>query len=180
MIRNHIYISDKKFTFRDIFKEYYSSQYLFALRLTSNSHDAEDVVQDVFMSIWKSKPVFKNELAFKAYIYLSTRNKCFDLLKKKKPVYETSDNLIDSPDELDYLLKEEVYRLLDRAVEKLPPQTRSVITLSMKGNSIKEIAEILNVSVNTVKTLKTRAYRYLKEVYGDSFVILISTFITFN
>jgi RNA polymerase sigma-70 factor (ECF subfamily) len=180
MIRNHIYISDKKYTFRDIFKEFYTSQYLFALRLLTNSHDAEDVVQDVFMNIWKSKPVFKNEIAFKSYIYLSTRNKCFDLIKKKKPVYESSDNLKETPDEIEYLLKEEVFRLLDKAVEKLPPQTRSIIMLSMKGHSIKEIAELLAISVNTVKTLKSRAYKQLKEVYGDSFVILVSAFFTFN
>jgi RNA polymerase sigma-70 factor (ECF subfamily) len=46
----------------------------------------------------------------------------------------------------------------------------------LKGLSVKEIADNLKVSVNTVKTLKTRAYRFFREVYGDSFVLIILTF----
>jgi len=179
MFRNHIYISDKKYAFKDIFKEYYASQLFFAIKLISSKHDAEDIVQDVFMNIWKNKPIFKNEIAFKAYIYLSTRNKCLDYLKKKRPLFRSVEEAHDIPNELEILVKEEIFRILDIAIDKLPNQTKEVIRLSLKGYSIQQVADELKVSVNTVKTLKSRAYKVLKEVYGDAFIYILASYISF-
>lgn len=179
MFKNHIYISDKKYAFKDIFKDFYASQLFFAMRLISSKHDAEDIVQDVFLSIWRAKPIFKNEIAFKAYLYLSTRNKCIDFLKKKRPVYESVDLAKEIPNEIDYLVKEEAFRLLDLAIKKLPPQTREVINLSLKGYSVLEVADKLNVSVNTIKTLKSRAYKVLKETYGDALILIMISYTSF-
>ncbi len=179
MFRNHIYISDKKYAFKDIFKDFYSSQLFFAMKLISSRVDAEDIVQDVFLSIWRAKPVFKNEIAFKAYIYLTTRNRCIDFLKKKRPIYQTVDFANEIPNEIDYLVKEEAFRLLDLAIKKLPPQTREVINLSLKGLSVQEVADNLKVSVNTIKTLKSRAYKILKEAYGDALIFIMFSYTSF-
>ena len=175
MLRQHIYISDKKFSFREVFNEFYASQVLFASKLIKNLHDSEDIVQDVFLSIWKSKPVFKNEIAFRAYIYLSTRNKCIDYLRKKKPFFETVDKAENIENEIDILIKEEAYRLLDKAISSLPNQTKEIMRFSMKGFSVQEIADELKISVNTVKTLKSRAYKALKETYGDVIMFVMFT-----
>ncbi len=165
MLRQHIYISDRKFSFKDVFNEFYASQVLFASKIIKNLHDSEDIVQEVFLSIWKSKPVFKNEIAFRAYIYLSTRNKCIDYLRKKKPFFESVDKAENIENEIDILIREEAYRLLDKAISALPNQTREIMKFAMKGLSVQEIADELKISVNTVKTLKSRAYKALKETY---------------
>jgi len=173
MLRQHIYISDKKFSFRDVFNEFYASQVLFASRIINSIHDSEDIVQDVFLNIWKSKPVFKNEIAFRAYIYLSTRNKCIDYLRRKKPYFESVDKAENIENEIDNLIKEEAYRLLDKAISSLPKQTREVMKSAMKGLSTQEIADELLISVNTVKTLKSRAYKTLRETYGDVLMLVL-------
>ncbi len=173
MFRQHIYISDKKFSFKDVFNTFYASQVLFAVSIIKNRHDSEDIVQDVFLNIWKSKPIFKNDIAFRAYIYLSTRNKCIDYLRRKKPVFETVDKAENLENDIDTLIKEEAYRLLERAIETLPNQTREIMRYSMRGLSIQEIANELAISVNTVKTLKARAYKLLKETYGDVFILML-------
>jgi RNA polymerase sigma-70 factor (ECF subfamily) len=148
---------------------------MFAMKLISNRHDAEDIVQEVFLSIWKSGSSFKNEISFKAYLYLSTRNRCIDFLRKKRIKSEELDSHILSQDEMDHIVKGEAFSLLHKAIEKLPPQSKRVILRSMKGLSVQEVADSLGVSINTVKTLKLKAYRTLRELYGDVFIILISS-----
>ncbi|PKP05984.1 MAG: hypothetical protein CVU10_00005 [Bacteroidetes bacterium HGW-Bacteroidetes-5] len=178
MFRHHIYISDKKYAFKEIFKDFYASQVLFAIKLIGSKHDSEDIVQEVFLNIWRAKPVFKNEIAFKSYIYLSTRNKCIDYLRRKRPHFENLDSAGNIEGEIESVVKEEAFRLLERAIESLPNQTREVMRCSMKGLSIQEIADELNVSVNTIKTLKSRAYKVLKESYGDTFMLLLLSFLS--
>ena len=126
----------------------------------------------MFLGIWRSKPSFKNEIAFRAYLYLSTKNRSIDFLKKKSPLYSDVSVFEDIEHEADAVVKEEAFRLLDRAIERLPNKTKEVIRLSIKGLSIKEVAQELSITVNTVKTHKLRAYRFLKEIYGRSFILL--------
>lgn len=148
------------------------------MRLISNRHDAEDIVQDVFLNIWRAKPAFKNEIAFKSYLYLSTRNRCIDFLRKNRPQFESVDLAQEMPNEIDYLIKEEAFRILDKAIKTLSPQTQQVLNLSLRGLSVKEIAKDLKISVNTVKTVKSRAYKLLRETYGKSFVAILLTYIS--
>lgn len=180
MMKNFIYISDKKYAFKDIFNNFYAAQVMFARKFIGNIHDSEDIVQEVFLSIWKSKCSFKNEISFKSYLYLSTRNKCIDFLRRNKNRKEElgeKENLTD--DEMEQIIKLEAFALLYKAIKKLPPQTKKVILQSMRGLSIQEVADSLNISVNTVKTLKQKAYRVLREQYGDAFMLLISPFLLF-
>ncbi len=178
MFKQHIYISDKRYAFKEIFKEFYASQIIFALKLIGNKHDAEDIVQDVFLNIWRSKPVFKNEIAFKSYIYLSTRNKCIDYLRKKKPDTGSLESIEDISNDVDFAVREEAFRIMEKAIQKLPNQTREIMNLSMKGLSIQDIAQKLNISVNTIKTLKSRAYKNLRDSYGDVFMLFIASFLS--
>ena len=69
-------------------------------------------------------------------------------------------------------VREETYRLLDEAIQKLPPKRRKIIQLYLKGYSNKEIAEYLNVSINTVKTQKIIAYKKIR-IYVDSHVLMM-------
>jgi RNA polymerase sigma-70 factor (family 1) len=177
MVRHYIYISDKKYAFKSLFNDFYASQVMFAMKLITNRHDAEDIVQEVFLSIWKSGSSFKSELSFKAYLYLSTRNKCIDFLRKKKMRHEELDAQVLSQEEMDHIVRGEAFALLHKAIDKLPPQSKRVILRSMKGLSVQEVADSLGISVNTVKTLKLKSYRILRELYGDVFMILISSLI---
>ena len=174
-----INISDKYYSFESVFKEYYTSQLFFAMKLLNSKPDAEDIVQDVFLSIWKGKPVFKNEIAFKSFLYLCTRNKCIDFLRKNKTIYEEIEIAGEIPNEIDYLIKEEAFRILDQAIATLSPQAQKVLNLSMRGLSVTEVANELRISVNTVKTTKQRAYKILRDNFGNSFVVIMLSYISF-
>lgn len=98
--------------------------------------------------------------------------------KKNRPQFESVDLAQEMPNEIDYLIKEEAFRILDKAIKTLSPQTQQVLNLSLRGLSVKEIAKDLKISVNTVKTVKSRAYKLLRETYGKSFVAILLTYIS--
>ncbi len=173
MLSHQIYIEEKNLAFKEVFKEYYPSLVHFAYTILNKKHDAEDVVQDVFLSIWRTKPSFNNDISFRAYLYLATRNRAIDVLKKKSPVYKDISLFADIAQEIDSVISEEAFRLLDASIELLPNRSQQVIRLSAKGLSVKEVAEHLNITINTVKTLKMRAYRFMKNKCMQAFFCFI-------
>ena len=71
----------------------------------------------------------------------------------------------------DMVVEEEVYRLVMSEIEQLPPEQYKVITMHLDGKNNVEIANMLDVSVNTVKTHKARARQQLKVKLNDLFMI---------
>jgi RNA polymerase sigma-70 factor (ECF subfamily) len=177
MLRHQITIDGKEFAFKDIFMDFFVSQVNFARKITGNEEDAKDIVQEIFLKIWNSNADFPNEIAFKSYLYISTRNACIDHLRRKRNIPAEIDVAVNLEEEANEAMKEEAFRLLDTAIETLPPQTKKIIKLTLSGRSINEIADNLKITVNTVKTLKLRAYKTLRDKFGDMFILLVFPFI---
>lgn len=177
MLRHQITIDGKEFAFKDIFMDFFVSQVNFARKITGNEEDAKDIVQEIFLKIWNSNANFPNEIAFKSYLYISTRNACIDHLRRKRNIPAEIDVAVNLEEEANEAMKEEAFRLLDKAIETLPPQTKKIIKLTLSGRSINEIADNLKITVNTVKTLKLRAYKTLRDKFGDMFILLVFPFI---
>lgn len=157
--------------------DFFVSQVNFARKITGNEEDAKDIVQEIFLKIWNSNADFPNEIAFKSYLYISTRNACIDHLRRKRNIPAEIDVAVNLEEEANEAMKEEAFRLLDTAIETLPPQTKKIIKLTLSGRSINEIADNLKITVNTVKTLKLRAYKTLRDKFGDMFILLVFPFI---
>ena len=79
----------------------------------------------------------------------------------------------DEEDEDYRLMREEMYRALHRAVDELPERCRQVFKLHLQGEKNEEIAQILELSVETVKTQKKKAMYFLRERLGKSYYLLI-------
>ena len=179
MLRHFIVIDEKEYAFKEIYRDFFASQVLFAQKILKGkqSSESEDIVQEVFLKIWRNEPKFKNEIAFKAYLFIANRNGCIDFLRKKRPRHDSIEYAANIEEEANEALKEEAFRLLDKAIATLAPQSQNIIKLSMEGNTIPEIAERLSISVNTVKTLKSRSYKILRESFGEIFILLLSPFL---
>jgi RNA polymerase sigma-70 factor (ECF subfamily) len=65
--------------------------------------------------------------------------------------------------------------MLAEAIETLGPQSQKIITMLLKGMNVKEISEELNISVNTVKTLRLRSIKTLKNILGNQFITILFT-----
>ncbi|MGH9699942.1 MAG: RNA polymerase sigma factor [Candidatus Acidiferrales bacterium] len=148
-------------------------------RILRRREDVEDVVQQVFLKVYLSLKRFDQRAAFSTWVYKIAVNECWDYLRKKKVrplVFEAdlSEEQVavlegtvsaahppESPRE-----RAEVKEILDWLLNKLPQQDQELLLLKeMEGFSVQELAEILNLNVNTVKVRLFRARARLMDVY---------------
>lgn len=141
--------------------------------------DVEDVVQQVFMKAYVSIKRFDQRAAFSTWLYKIAVNECWDYLRKKKvrPLLYESDLSEEQVSRLDGIVsadrpavgigeRAEVKQLLEKMLEKLPEQDRQLLVLKeMEGFSVQELAEILDLNVNTVKVRLFRARGRIMEMY---------------
>ena len=158
---------------KDFFVEFYPSICLFSKKIIPETDIIEDIAQEAFLVFWRSQKQFENIDALKGFLYVTAKNKCLNHLKIKGLRAEILKNGFDKEEHIyELILEEETYRIISKAIEKLPPQGRRIIELSMKEYKNPEIAEELGVSVNTIKTLKRNAYKVLRENLKDHVFVL--------
>lgn len=127
---------------------------------------AEDIVQEAFWKLWDRRAYFNDAQSIKAFLYLSVKNACRNHYKHEKVVEKyraRQGELIEDDLILSKIIEAEVMESLYHAIEKLPTGCREVVHLRyFEGMSTQQVAEQLNISVNTVKTQKMRALRSLR------------------
>jgi RNA polymerase sigma-70 factor (ECF subfamily) len=171
---NHIDNSSKEF--EGIFKRYFTSLCIFSDKIIHQENLAKDIVQEAFLKVWKSDNAFENENALKAYLYVVTKNLSIHHLRKNKVREITNPeklNLIDNDFVLHEIIREETYRMLSEAIHTLGIRSQAIVGMMLEGKSNAEIAEALNISVNTVKTMKARSTKTLKKILGKQFVQIL-------
>ncbi|WP_052958621.1 RNA polymerase sigma-70 factor [Maribacter thermophilus] len=169
-------------SYKDFYDTLYVSLCLFAKNYVQNLDLAKDLVQEVFIKVWEDKIEFKNEVAVKSYMYMAVKNKCLDLLKSKQ--FRSTENMsVEDMEELNsesFYLKEvvieEVSSRIESAINTLPNKCAQVIRLSINGLTNPEIAQHLNISVNTVKAQKKIAYKKLKPLLKNYFALMAFVF----
>src|SRR5277367_5350838 len=141
--------------------------------------DVEDVAQQVFLKVFISLKRFDLRSAFSTWLYKITVNECWDYLRKKKvrPLMYEADMSEEQVSQLDGIVsadrpqasasqQAEVKEMLEWMLEKLPEQDQQLLVLKeMEGFSVQELAEILDLNVNTVKVRLFRARTRLMDVY---------------
>lgn len=162
--------------FKALFREYFSSMCVFACRYLTDTELSKDIVHDVFAGLWESPGQLDHLLNEKGYLYTLVRNHCLDVLRKQSVRDKYSANVEKSEKESeDFLeietLREETYRQLDQAINKLPDRSREILRMKLTGMKNQEIAAKLNLSINTVNTLKTNSYKMLRDMLQDKFMI---------
>lgn len=150
---------------QELFTTYYPALKSFGERLVGSSETSEDLVQDVFLRLWEKPSVLQEAKDNPAYLYQMVKNKAIDYLRREKIKEKTLRHYIDElaeEEEVAYL-EEEVYRKMMQAIETLPQGVHSVLSLTLKGHSAKEVAAMLDIAVETVKKQKQIARRMLRE-----------------
>src|SRR5580704_10296591 len=169
-------------TFESIVDEYQRRLYGFALRMTGNREDAEEIVQDAFVrafrALGKMNEEQRAELRLQPWLYTITLNVTRNRLRSKRPTNVALDALADpdallnetqeGPDQPEAIIDRAADMVLvEQALLQLPMHLRAAATLRfIEGRSHPEIAEILNQPIGTVKSHVHRAVRILRRVLG--------------
>ncbi len=167
--------------FRQLFEEYYTPLVLFADSYINNTEQARDTVQDIFLTLCSNKEKFSSIDKLKAYLYCAVKNKCLKQLRHEKVKDKYASHIIHTTEGdvsfWDRVLEEEVYRLLYKSIINLPNQTQKVYLLSLKGYKNQEIAEELEIAVETVKSHKKTGKQLLqKQMKGLLSIMWIVSF----
>lgn len=156
---------------KKIFDAYYKALVLYANHFLPLKTECEDLIQDIFVDIWRKKLTFPDEISLKIYLYKSARNKCYNIIKHKKVKDSYISNSLQSLEDdnlfLKQILEEEIVRQLYLVIEKLPKRKMEIIKLSLQGLKNNEIAERLDIKLQTVKTLKSQSYKILRAQFHD-------------
>lgn len=168
-LNGHIADKNDPIQFEHLFKRYFKRLCYFAFQFVENMHEAEDLVQDTFIKFWNQKENFNNEAAIKNFLYVSVKNACLNINRHKQvrvihAENQAADLHIDQSDFLNNIIKAEVIAHVHQAVASLPDGCKRVFELSyFEELKNPQIAEMLKVTVNTVKTQKYRAIKLLHE-----------------
>ena len=160
-----LHSSDERI-FKEIFKKYYLPVRSFAWRFVKDNDIAEDIVQDCFLNVWEKRLTFNVITEIRSYLYTSTRNACLDYLKHEQIKQKHAIHLLTTAsqeEEQEYILEEEVDALIHQAIGTLPRQAQKMVIMTLNGDSNLEIAQKLNVTVNTVKSTKLKSYQILRK-----------------
>lgn len=160
------------------YRTYYPHFLSFTLNYVNDDVEVcRDIVQEVFIAYWQRYSDFDDLVSLKVFFYRSLRNRCLNELRSRSNHGATDiadAKRLESMSTLEEnVLREEVALAVRSAIENLPPQARRVLQLSLEGKSNKEIAEVMNVSINTIKTHKEKAYASLRPQLRNIHQILL-------
>ena len=137
-------INGDKIAFSHLFSFYKSQVLYYCVHFVKDKEIAEDITQDIFLTVWEKKEDIRIEQSFSAFLYTIARNRIYDIfrsLSARSVLYEKlMEQAIDYVDDV------------EKALEQLSPRQREIFELSRnRGLSHKEIAEQLGLSVYTVQ-----------------------------
>lgn len=179
-------MEEKPLDFSDIsvLKRQYNASYRqlkhFGLRYLPDDEQAvEDLIQDTWLRIWERKGRYKSEASFRRYVTMSLYNAIMNRLRHERVVheYESMERGSASKAEEEVslsIIKSEVYAALNSVFDELPDSCRRVYAANLEGKSHKEIAEMFNISVNTVKKHINNANHYMRRRLKDFMLWLMS------
>ena len=165
MIRESTLSIDRKEVFEKLFNIYYGTLVCYAQKYTKREEIAEDLVQDLFVSLWESHRIFPSQAAFRSFLYISIKNSALDYLKHQNVESRYIEEALTAGMSLsdNSSLKEEVFQLLFQQIDLLPERCREIFLLHLEGLDNETIAKKLSLSIETVKTQKKRAMKTLRD-----------------
>lgn len=158
--------------FESLFNLYYSSLVMYATHLTEDMAAAEDIVCDVFTSVWEKKEVLYMEER-KAWLFSSVRNRSLNYLAHLKVRNNYQENILEKGDisgllTWEYYVESELRKHIEQAIRQLPPQCQKIFIMSRFNNKkVSEIAEELQISSRTVEKQISIALKKLRIELAD-------------
>lgn len=170
--------SNDEYAFTELYNRYWKKLFVIAANRTIRPEDAEEVVQDVFTSLWRRRHslILTSELAH--YLAVSIKYRIIKMLDKYHNQQRYIDSLVSNQQvdnsTQDWLAFDELREELGRHVQQLPEKCRLVFQLSREeGYSQKQIAETLKISEKTVEAHLGKAFKTLRSKLASFMMMLL-------
>ncbi|WP_276485748.1 RNA polymerase sigma-70 factor [Paraflavitalea pollutisoli] len=154
-----------------LWKNNYRALVYYAYQLTRNDQVSEDIVSETFSKLWLLRQNFDSLPSIRAFLYVTTRNACYDHLRSEeihnrihKEILYTSEYYISEMQKDDYdMMYAEYIQQLYQQMSELPDRCQEIFKLHFFDRlTTREIAQLLNLSEQTVRNQKTKAINILK------------------
>lgn len=169
---------------KDVFKKLYPRLCDFAHYILKDKEAAEDSVQDAFIAfLEQGEKISSHPTAIKSFLYSSVKNACLNKARHLKVVDKYNKKypfeVLEEPKILEGIIHAEIMAEIHEAINALPHGCAMVLKYGyLEGLQNQKIAEMLNISVNTVKSQKQRALNLIRLRLSDSaYLLLVSLFI---
>ena len=140
--------------FTTLYRRYWSKVYNFSRLYLSSILEIEEVVQEVFVKVWESRSLLREDDNFKGFLFVITRNLVFNQLSSIMPYYNLEEELTAA----------DLQEFIEKMVKELPPRQQEVFNLSRNAHlTYKEISIRLNISEKTVERHINEALKFLKK-----------------
>jgi RNA polymerase sigma factor (sigma-70 family) len=157
-----------------LYRLYYKAMYNVCYRLLNNQFEAEDVMQEAFLSAFLKIEAYRGEVTFGSWLKRIVINKAIDVLRTRKVFFEEVDEktadmtLQEMDDEMDQQEKRNAVQRIREAIGMLPDGFRVVLSLFLfEGYDHIEIAQILNISESTSRSQLARAKKRLADMLNS-------------
>ncbi|BDU50952.1 RNA polymerase sigma factor [Haliovirga abyssi] len=149
-----------KYNFDDIYDEYFDRIFNKVYSMVNNEKDAEDIVQNAFISVYKNLKKFNKKSNIYTWIYKIAINKTYDFFRKKKEEFELKDNHIcDDVEIIDDLI------FINKKIDELDEENKKIVVLhTIYGYKFREIGKLLKMKLSTVKA---KYYKALNLMGGE-------------
>ena len=165
--------------FESLYKEHFAYLSLVSFNITKDKDVAKDIAQDFFIYLWEKEEEVNFSVSFKAYATRAVKNLSLQHLEKSKTIsLDTKKITLPKEKEEEQVIfeksEENKKSKIQTLVDKIPQARREIfVSHVVEGHSYAEIAEMYNISVNTVKTQMKRAYAFLREFEKSSTLITV-------
>jgi len=169
-----------------LYETYWEQLFISAYNLLKNKEACEDILQELFISLWNKREKLQINISIKSYLYASVTYKVYDYLRKNSKVIqlellEDFDKRIHFSNPESKMIHEELVQLINEAIQTLPEKCRKVFVMSREEQlSHKEIAEKLQISSKTVEAHITKALKTIKLSLGSLATLELVYYIVYN
>ncbi|MGL5683199.1 MAG: sigma-70 family RNA polymerase sigma factor [Marinifilaceae bacterium] len=158
----------RKEEFENLFIEQYQPMVQLALFYVTDMSVAEDIVQEIFVSLWEHKDGNKPIVNVNAYLRYSIRNNAIAYIRKQKNLYLNeiviADNILSDDNNLEHYLER-----IEVAIEKLPLKRREILKQHiLYSHSYQDLSQQYEISVNTVKDHIKKAYAFIRNEINEN------------
>ena len=165
--------------FENVFRSYYERLCNYANTMLYDVDEAEEVVQNTFLTLWEQRDSIEIHTSMKSYLYRAVHNSCLNRIKHNKVkqmhgehVRYNTESSIEGTSQM--VIGKELEQQINAAIESMPQQCRTVFVLSRYENlTYAEIAEQLKISIKTVDKHMVKALKILRERLKEYLPLLL-------